>query len=140
MQIQKACTLRVNPPNKKADTVNLMPRFGHDNVLARLRDGVNGLDRRFDARAGDRTSTQRSDNVVTITWKMTLSKRGLPDLTLSGREHATFSGDAICRLEDMLDPGAGEVMDRYMAEYGARLNSCESRIAGGSVMHLRNSY
>lgn len=96
---------------------------GRAGVLETLRNGVNGLDRRFDVRVGDLSAVEQTDDVVSIAWKMTLSKQGLPDLTLSGREHATFSGDAISRLEDVLDPGAGDVVARYMAEHGARLSS-----------------
>jgi hypothetical protein len=95
---------------------------GRDRVLETLRNGVNGLDRRFDTRVGELSSAEQSNDVVTIQWKMTLSKQGLPDLTISGREHATFTGDTISRLEDVLDPGTGEAVAGYMAKHGARLN------------------
>ena len=100
---------------------------GRDNVLAALRRSVDSLDRRFDSRSmGDIPPPSESGNVVTLIWSLILSKEGQPDLTLSGREYATFSGDAIQRLEDVFDEGVVETMGNWMREHGASLGSQDS--------------
>ena len=76
---------------------------GRDQVLARLRDSVNGLDRRFDARELDSSPPAAEGDTVSLSWHLKLSKAGVPDLTASGVEHATYTDGAISRLEDVFD-------------------------------------
>ena len=80
---------------------------GRDQVLEQLRNNVNGLDRRFDS----------------LTWQLTLSKAGAPDLTATGVEHASFANGAIRRLEDVFDVGTGERLGEWMSAHGDLLNS-----------------
>jgi hypothetical protein len=95
---------------------------GRDQVLARLRDGINGLDRRFDSRVLQASPPSSEGDTVSLSWQLTLSKSGAPDLTASGVEHATYTDGAISRLEDILDEGVAEVVGGWMAAHGARLD------------------
>jgi hypothetical protein len=95
---------------------------GRDQVLTRLRDGVNGLDRRFDSRALHADPPDSDGDVVSLSWQLKLSKNGAPDLTATGVEHATYSDGAICRLEDVFDDGVVEQLGEWMAAHGDSLN------------------
>ena len=95
---------------------------GRDNVLQTIRNSVNSLDRSFDSRTfNEGPAPTEAGDIVTFVWNLTFAKEGLPDLTISGREHATFAGDAIQRLEDVFDEGATEIMADWMREHGASL-------------------
>ena len=94
---------------------------GRDQVLARLRDGVNGLDRRFDSRALSASPPSSEGDTVSLSWELTLSKAGAPDLTATGVEHATYTDGAISRLEDVFDEGVGESVGAWMAAHGNSL-------------------
>lgn len=96
---------------------------GRDQVLARLRDGINGLDRRFDARALSAAPPSSEGNTVSLSWQLTLSIAGAPDLTATGVEHATFTDGAISRLEDVFDEGVPEALGAWMAAHGASLEA-----------------
>jgi len=96
---------------------------GREQVFAKLRDSVNGLDRRFDSRALSTTPPTLDGDTVSFSWQMTLSKSGAPDLTISGVEHATYSDGAISRMEDVFDEGAGEALGSWMAAHGGSLGS-----------------
>ena len=97
--------------------------IGRDQVLARLRDGVNGLDRRFDGRALSATPPSAEGDTVSLSWQLTLSKAGTPDLAASGVEHATFTDGAISRLEDVFDEGTAEGLGEWMAAHGDSLDA-----------------
>jgi len=96
---------------------------GCDQVLARLRDGVNGLDRRFDSRALTATPPSSQGDTVSLSWQLTLSKTGAPDVTATGVEHATYTDGAISRLEDVFDEGTAEALGEWMAAHGDSLKS-----------------
>jgi hypothetical protein len=95
---------------------------GRDQVLSRLRDGVNGLDRRFDSRALTATPPSSEGETVSLSWQLTLSKAGAPDLTATGVEHATYTDGSISRLEDVFDQGVAEGVGEWMAAHGDLLN------------------
>jgi hypothetical protein len=95
---------------------------GRDQVLGRLRDGLNGLDRRFDARALTATPPSSEGETVSLSWQLTLSKAGAPDLTATGVEHATYADGAISRLEDIFDEGVAESVGEWMAAHGDLLD------------------
>lgn len=95
--------------------------IGRDQLLARLREGVNGLDRRFDSRALNAGPASLEDNTVSLSWALTLRKKGAPDLTLTGVEHATCAEGAISRLEDVFDEGTLEAIGKWMATHGDSL-------------------
>lgn len=96
---------------------------GRDQVLAQLRDGVNGLDRRFDSRALTATPPSSQGDTVSLFWQLTLSKSGAPNVTATGVEHATYTDGAISRLEDVFDEGTAEALGEWMAAHGDSLNS-----------------
>ncbi len=95
---------------------------GRDEIFTALRNSVSSLDRRFDSRAfGDNPAPSESGNVVTLLWTLILEKKDLPSLTISGREYATFSGNAIQKLEDVFDDGAIQNLTEWMEKHGDSL-------------------
>lgn len=95
---------------------------GRDQVLARLRDGVNGLDRRFDSRVLEATPPSSQGDTVSLSWQLTLSITGTPDVIATGVEHATYTNGTISRLEDVFDEGITEGLGDWMAAHGASLD------------------
>ena len=94
---------------------------GRDAVLAKLKNGVDNFDRRMDSRTPDfQTPTVKGDT-LTMKWKVTYTKAGLPDLVISGVEVAVFEGDRIALLRDEFDPEAQKAMGEWMAQHGAAL-------------------
>ncbi|MCG8435127.1 MAG: nuclear transport factor 2 family protein [Gammaproteobacteria bacterium] len=88
---------------------------GRDAVLEALRDSVNRLDRKSDARevAGAPDVSEDGDT-VTLKFTVVFKKAGLPDLNLVGVETAQFRDGAIQRMEDVIeDPQA---MQDWMAK------------------------
>ena len=94
---------------------------GRDQVLARLQASVDGLDRRFDSRDLSSSPPSADGDTVSLSWQLKLSKAGVPDLTASGVEHATYTEGAISRLEDVFDPGTAEGLGEWMAAHGSSL-------------------
>ena len=90
---------------------------------ARLRDSVNGLDRRFDSRALSASAPTLDGDTVSLSWRLTLSKAGAPDFTATGIEHATFTDGAISRMEDVFDEGVAEALGAWMAAHGDSLGA-----------------
>lgn len=95
---------------------------GRDQVIARLGEGVNGLDRRFDSRALHATPPRSEGDTVSLSWQLILSKTGAPDLKATGVEHATYTDGAISRLEDVFDEGVAEGVGEWMAAHGDSLD------------------
>ncbi len=92
---------------------------GRDNVLQTLQDSVNSLDRSFHSRTlGEGPSPTEEGNVVTLIWKLSFKKQGVPDLIISGREFLTYNGDAIQRMEDVFDDGVPEAISEWMQNHG----------------------
>ncbi|HEY5645169.1 MAG TPA: nuclear transport factor 2 family protein [Pseudomonadales bacterium] len=94
---------------------------GRNQVLNRLRDGVNGLDRRFDSRTLVATPPTAEGDKVSLSWQLTLRKAGAPDLTATGVEHASYSNGVISRLEDVFDAGTVQGLGDWMAAHGKLL-------------------
>jgi hypothetical protein len=92
---------------------------GRDAVLAKLKSGVDGLDRKMDARTPHFESPAVEGDTLRMDWTVTYSKAGLPDLVLSGVEIAVFEGDRIARLRDEIDPETAKAMGEWIAEHGA---------------------
>jgi len=95
---------------------------GRDQVIAKLREGVDGLDRLFDSRTLNATPPSAEDDTVSLTWQLTLSKAGAPDLTVTGAEYATYTDGAISHLEDIFDKGTAESLGGWMAKHEALLD------------------
>jgi hypothetical protein len=95
---------------------------GRRHLLDHLRSSLDTFDRRFDSRRVELTSQPVvTSSQVTIQWKATYEKTGLPEVVLSGSEEATFEGSAISRLEDSLDDGVAESLQNWSRRYGERL-------------------
>ncbi len=91
---------------------------GRDNVLQVLRHSLNSLDRRFDSRIpGETPPPTEERGVVTLVWKLTFTKQGTPDLTISGREYLTYHGNAIQKMEDVFDDGILDAIRQWMGKY-----------------------
>ena len=96
---------------------------GRKQVLARLRDGVNGLDRRFDSRVLQAAPPSEVGDMVSLAWQLTLSKAGAPDLVATGVEHVTYANGAISRIEDVFDEGVVDGLGAWMAAHGDSLGA-----------------
>ncbi len=96
---------------------------GRDAVLAKLKAGVDAFDRNMDSRTPDFQPPTVDGDTLRMTWSVTYTKAGAPDLVISGVELATFEGDRIARLRDDFDPEARKRMGEWMAAHGALLQS-----------------
>jgi ketosteroid isomerase-like protein len=94
---------------------------GRDAVIAKLKGGVDGFDRRMDSRTPDFQTPTVDGDTLTMKWTVTYTKAGAPDLAISGVETAVFEGDRIALLRDTFDPEAEKAMGQWMAEHGAKL-------------------
>ena len=94
---------------------------GNDAVLAKLKRGVDGFDRRMDKRTITLSTPRVEGDTVTVTWRVVYEKAGCPNLEITGTEYAEFSGDRIARLRDEFDPAATKAMGEWMAAHGALL-------------------
>jgi hypothetical protein len=96
---------------------------GRDAVLAKLKNGVDNFDRRMDSRTPDFQTPSVEGDTLTMKWKVTYTKTGLPDLVISGVETAVFEGDRIALLRDSFDPEAQKALEQWMTKHGAALQS-----------------
>jgi hypothetical protein len=94
---------------------------GRAAVVAKLRSGVDAFDRRMDKRTPDFEQPGVDGNVLTMKWRVTYAKAGLPDLVISGKEIAVFEGDEIALLRDEFDPNAQAALGEWMAKHGKAL-------------------
>ena len=94
---------------------------GGDEVLAKLKNGVDTFDRRMDSRTPDFQTPTVEGDTIHMKWKVTYQKARLPDLVISGVEVAVFEGDQIALLRDVFDPEAQKAMEQWMAQHGAAL-------------------
>ncbi len=96
---------------------------GRDAVIAKLKGGVDGFDRKMDKRIPDFQPPTVDGNTLVMKWTVTYPKAGAPNLVISGVETAVFEGDRIARLRDDFDPAAQKAMGEWMAEHAAKLES-----------------
>jgi hypothetical protein len=96
---------------------------GRDALLARLKGGIDQFDRLMDTRALSFEAPTVDGDQVTVRWSGTYTKAGLPDVTISGRETASFRGDRIFLLADEFDPAAQKGIEEWLAQNGAKLMS-----------------
>jgi hypothetical protein len=94
---------------------------GREAVLAKLKGGVDAFDRRMDSRKISFEEPTVEGNTLRVRWKGLYTKRGLPDLAISGAEIAEFQGDRIALLRDEFDPEAQKAMGEWMTKHGAAL-------------------
>ena len=95
---------------------------GREAVVAKLKRGVDTLDRKMDSRTPWFQEPLIKSNKLKMKWTVTYTKEGLPDLILSGIEKAVFEGDQIKLLRDDLDPEARENLNSWMESYGESLD------------------
>jgi len=94
---------------------------GREAVVAKLKGGVDGFDRKMDRRAPDFQTPRIDGDTLVMRWTVTYQKAGAPDLAISGTETAVFAGDQIARLRDDFDPDAQKALAEWMAAHGAKL-------------------
>ncbi len=94
---------------------------GREAVLTKLKNSVDGFDRRMDSRTLELHSPTLVGDILTTSFRVSLRKTGTPDLVFSGKEAATFEGDRIALLKDTLDPDSEQVLNKWLAENGAAL-------------------
>jgi hypothetical protein len=99
------------------------PGRGRDGVLAKLRGGVDDLDRRMDRRILDFEPPQVTGNAVSVRFKVIYQKAGAPDLLITGVEVAEFDRERIARMRDVLDADALARFGTWMAEHGRALQA-----------------
>lgn len=92
---------------------------GRDAVLAKLKNGVDTFDRNMDSRTPDFQTPVVEGNTLRMNWKVVYTKKGCPDLVLTGSETAVFDGDRIASLRDDMDAGVEETIGAWMADHGA---------------------
>lgn len=73
---------------------------GRAAVIAKLKGGVDAFDKRMDSRTPDFDAPSADGDTLTMTWKVTYTKSGAPDLVISGSEVAVFDGDRIRLLRE----------------------------------------
>ena len=94
---------------------------GREAVLAKLKGGVDGFDRKMDKRIPEFQTPTVEGNTLQMRWTVTYEKAGAPDLVISGVETAVFEGERIALLRDQFDPDAQKGMGAWMAKHGAKL-------------------
>jgi hypothetical protein len=78
--------------------------IGRDAVLRAFQDSVNALEGKCDSRELlKEPELSESGDTVTLKFTARYTKRGLPDLILSGYETAQFSNGLIRKMEDVFD-------------------------------------
>ena len=91
---------------------------GRKSVLQTLRDSVNSLDRKFDSREFvEEPRLSEAGATVTLAFAVKYAKHGVPDLTISGTETATFVDGTIERMEDVLDESAAAAMADWLKKH-----------------------
>jgi len=91
---------------------------GRDAVLRHLKESLDQLDRRFDARRVEPVGEPRSgEDWFEMGWRAVYSRTGCPDLVFEGVERATFAGDRITLLEDRVAPDVEVRIRDYLARH-----------------------
>ena len=96
---------------------------GRAAVLAKLKGGVDGFDRKMDSRTPDFQPPTIEGDTLRMNWTVTFTKAGCPDLAVSGRETAVFEGDQIALLRDDFNPESEAAVGEWMAAHGDKLQN-----------------
>jgi hypothetical protein len=94
---------------------------GRAAVIAKLKAGVDGFDRKMDTRSAAFHSHVVTGNTFENHWTVTYQKAGAPDLTISGRQILVFDDNLISRFRGVWDPDARTAMNEWMATNGSVL-------------------
>ena len=103
---------------------------GRDAVIAGLRAGVDGIDRRFDVRIPEviEGPVTRGDGVW-MRFRLTLRRAGLPDLCIEGDHLASYRDGAIAKLAERLADDTAQRVGAYLARWGDSLRPAGSAFA-----------
>ena len=87
-----------------------------------LRESVNALDRRFDARAFDgKPFIGGEGDLVTLEFTIRYQIDGAPDLVITGLQVATFRNAKIQQMDDVFDAASLEQFENWMARHSELL-------------------
>ena len=93
---------------------------GRDGVLEQIRADAESFDRKFDSRQVEYFDGPREERGGVFTmWRVTYSKAGVPDLTLTGKEVATYIGEEITLLEGHYLPETFGEFGDWLTEHGS---------------------
>jgi hypothetical protein len=82
---------------------------GRKQLLQQLCNSVNEVDRTFDERRLELLGTPTiGEDSCEVSWRVTYTKAGSTDVVVEGTERATFEGDRIRLLEDVIEGGADQ--------------------------------
>jgi ketosteroid isomerase-like protein len=100
---------------------------GREAVIAGLRRGVDGIDRRFDLRIPEviEGPVTRGDGVF-MRFRLTLRRAGVPDLFIEGDHLATYRDGVIVSLEERLADDTAHRVGAYLAAWGEHLRPAAS--------------
>ncbi len=100
---------------------------GRAAVIAGLRGGVDGIDRRFDLRIPEVIAgpVTREDGVW-MRFRLTLRRVGVPDLWIEGDHLATYRDGAIAQLTETLAGDTAHRVGAYLAAWGDALRPAGS--------------
>jgi predicted ester cyclase len=106
---------------------------GRAAVIAGLRAGVDGIDRRFDLRIPEviEGPVTRADGVF-MRFRLTLRRAGVPDLCIEGDHLATYRDGAIAKLDERLADGTAHRVGAYLAAWGDQLRPAGAAFAAPS--------
>ena len=91
---------------------------GRKQLLEHLRESVNELDRKFAERRVEPVGEPTiGENSFEMSWRGIYKKTGCPDLVFEGTERATFEGDRIRLLEDLIEDGADRRIQDYLTTH-----------------------
>jgi hypothetical protein len=95
---------------------------GRAAAIAGLRASVHGMDRRFDARIPEviEGPLVRPEGIW-MRWSLRLRSAGLPELRFEGDHLTVYEGGLIVRVEEWIEPGAGERVAAFLAEHAEAL-------------------
>ena len=96
---------------------------GRAAVIAKMRNGVDQLDRKMDSRTASFQTPQVDGNTFQNRWSITFTKADCPDLTLTGAQIIVFEDHLISRFRGVWDPEAREAIGAWMAAHGAKLRA-----------------
>ena len=94
---------------------------GRAAVIAKIRNGVEQLDRKMDSRTASFTEPQVDGNTFQNRWSLTFTLAGCPDLILTGAQIIVFEDGLISRFRGVWDPESREALGAWMGANGAKL-------------------
>ena len=90
-------------------------------MLLKFQDSVKSLDRRMDTRVLEPRELSLEGDTVTMGWTVSYSKAELPGIALSGREVATFRGNAMSELRSVIDEESLQNFGAWIQAHGDKL-------------------